>query len=175
MTQHRIRAGKRKKLGDTRHVLTHETLRESLRAHGQFTPVFVLGGIIVDGRRRDQFLRELGRTPNVVKLRDHTDAARILWQLHPWQALQEYCDGLSLQECAALLATTPADVATVRRHVMPAKSTSSFGEWRPNYKGRWDAAQRYLAKVRQGTCQLTLSGIEGALRLPPFGFRDAPK
>lgn len=164
----------RKKLGATRHVFTHAALRESLRAHGQFVPVFVLGGVIVDGARRDRMMRELGRTPRQIQLHDHREAARVLWALHPWHALEEYCDGLSLTAAADLLGVTLADIATIRGHVNPRQPVSreKLPGWRPDYKRRWDACRRYLSKVRQGTVPLSVGGIEEALRLPPFGHHQ---
>lgn len=166
---------RKKTLAAIRHSVTEEALRDSLRTHGQFTAVFKLGGVIVDGRRRDRMLRELGRTPEVVNLRTARDAAQVLWQLHPVHALQEYCADMGLTETAEYLGVSLADVAAVRSETRPREQTRNLGEWRPNYRNRWNSAQRYLARVRQGHEPLTLGGIEKALKLPPVTFRHTKK
>ena len=158
----------RKKLVAIRHTTTDSALRESLRAHGQFTAVFRLGGIIVDGRRRDRFLRELGRTPKCVDLHTAQEAARVLWQLHPWHALQEYCTEMALKEAADYLGVSIGDVSLVRAATRKTEQNRPFGDWRPNYRARWEAARRYLARVRQGLEPLTVGRIEAVLRLPPL-------
>jgi hypothetical protein len=157
---------KKKKLVTRRHIVSDEALRASLRVAGQFTPVFRLGGVIVDGRRRDRFLRELGRSPHVVDVHTQREAARVLWHLHPYHALVEYCSELSLGEAAELLDVTLADIAIVRGETRKHEQGRSFGDWRPNYRARWESARRYVARVRQGLEPLTVGGVERALRLP---------
>lgn len=158
-----------------RHTVSEDALRSSLRAHGQFTSVFKLGGVFVDGRRRDRILRELGRTPEVVHLRTSQEAARVLWQLHPAHALEEYCSNMTLTEAAEHLAVSVSDIAAVRAEVRPKQQTRSFGDWRPDYRARWNRAQAYLSRVRQGLEPLSLGGIEQALRLRPLKERHVRK
>ena len=166
---------RRKKLVEIRHAMTDESLRESLREQGQLLAVFVLGGVIVDGRRRDRFLRELGRTPRTRKLRTQKEAARVLWQLHPWHALSEYCEEMSLTQTAEFLGVSIADVSMVRGETRRVEQNRPFGDWRPNYKQRWERARRYIARCRQGLDQLTIGGVEEALRLPPLKEEHKPK
>lgn len=148
--------------------MSEAALRASLRAHGQWVPVFILGGVVVDGRRRQRILRELGRTPREIILRDHKAAARTLWQLHPVAAWQEYSADLkTLKEASEFFEVSPSDIAKIR-NVLREPKPSDVGNWRARYRLRWESAQRYLARVRQGQTKLTLGGIEHALKLPPF-------
>lgn len=129
--------------------------------------MYTLGGVVVDGIRRQRLLREDGRTPRTVQLANHRAAARILWVAHPVHAWTEYGDDLTdLASAAAFFGVSPSDVATVRRLVR-GETRSNPTKWRAQYQHRWNAAQRYLGRVRQGTCPLTLQGIENALQLPP--------
>jgi len=142
-------------------------LRDSLRAHGQWLDVFVLGGVVVDGARRKRLLQELGRTPRLTHLKSHAEAARVLWQLHPVQAWQEYGAGKSIREAVEFFGVAPSDIAKIR-NVLREPPKSELGHWRARYRLRYESAQRYLGRVRQGLEPLTLGGIESALKLPPF-------
>ena len=154
-----------------RHQSTTEALRDSLRAHGQLVPVYKLGGVHVDGRRREALLQQLGRTPKVVHLRTHQEAARVLWTLHPIQAWLEYGEKeeRSLKAHAEFFAVTLADVARIKNLCRPSPSDrGELGRWRANYKRSFERLQRYLARCRQGLEPITLSGVEHAIKLKPF-------
>lgn len=94
----------------------------------------------------------------------------MLFTLHPVHAYQEYSDPeWTLEQAAQHFGVTQVDVARVRQILQPSKSDrGELGHWRPNYKIRFNNAQRYLARVRQGQEPLTLNGIEKALRLPTY-------
>lgn len=153
----------------SRHTITLEALRNSIRAYGQLTPVFILGGLVVDGTRRQQIMRELGRTPNVVTLHTHKEAARILWVTHPVQAWQEHGrDFDKLSDAAEFFNVCSSDIARIRSLLKPPKAAlDDLGAWRARYRIRYQRAQNYLSKVRQGLTPLTLGGIESALRISP--------
>jgi hypothetical protein len=154
-----------KKFALRRHLLSEDALRESLRVHSQWVPVFIFGGVVLDGKRRQRLCRELGRTPHTVELRDKREAARVLFVLHPVEAVIEFCSDMPVLEASEFLGVQPSDFALIRRELqkMPAKK---LGDWRPNYKRRFDTAQKLIARVRQGLDPLTVTNIEKALRLP---------
>jgi hypothetical protein len=154
-----------KKFALRRHLLSDDALRESLRVHSQWVPVFVFAGAVLDGKRRQRLMRELGRSPLEVVLRDKREAARVLFVLHPVEAVIEFCAEMPVLEASEFLGVQPSDFALVRRELqkIPAKKP---GEWRPNYKRRFDTTQKLLARVRQGLDPLTVTNVERALRLP---------
>lgn len=151
-----------------RHQTTEDALRESLRVHGQLVPVYFLGRVIVDGRRRQRVVRELGRKVKETHLPNTRAAARVMWALHPYQAWEEYQDGRTLAEEAEYFGCSLADIATVKSVIRGPRRSDEMRHWSAGYKIRWTKAQAYLARVRQGQTKLTLGGIEEALKLPPF-------
>lgn len=154
-----------------RHQMSTEALRDSLRAHGQHVPVYKLGGVHVDGRRREALMQQLGRSPKVVHLRTHQEAARVLWTLHPIQAWQEYgqTEERTLKAHAEWFAVTLADVARIKNLCRLSPSDrGELGRWRAQYKRSYERLQRYLSRCRQGLEPITVSGVEHASKLTPF-------
>ena len=152
---------RRKNFLTRRHTMSFETLKASIRAHGQFTPVFRLGGVIIDGRRRDRAMKELGRTPRTVDLKSKEEATRVLWVHHPFQALQEYASETdSIATMAEQMGASIAELSQVlaaNRPPPPPKGRAV------RYRAKYDRLRRYLGRVRQGLEPITVNGVEHAI------------
>ncbi len=86
-------------------------LRASLAKIGALQPGYAFEGELIDGRRRQPLLIELGRPFEIRELASLEEACATLWPLHPDRAL-DLAGPHSIIDIAALCGTTTSAVAS---------------------------------------------------------------
>lgn len=123
---------------------TDEELEESLIQVGPQLPVYIKGGFVVDGKRKQAMCRRLQIPIDIVQLPTEFATLKILWAHHPDRAIERIGKNKTVEEYSAALAVKPAQVAEVLQALRGGKKKKR------SFKGRAESivTSKYLFNLR---------------------------